>query len=484
MSSLSDVTPPMKTFMSKITFTGNGRNILETVGGFYADLRNIDYATLLQSEKHELKQPTKQQRRNLLYSYGVTKREADNIIYSNNEQWQLVERTTLLNINSWLKDIENIDSKLEKDTLTPQRTHELITQKQQLESKIQSRQRKGHSVAFGGKRLQRLITRYPDNKEYVVERKQKRLFLEFMGDKSQTGCNPCVRVNPDTFEVSLRIPEGMRQLDSRFANTDWVTIGYMQPKQGKAYLQTLLKEKTSPITYQFVWNQNKQLWRIHFTVTVPVAEFGKKANLQRKTTHVAGIDVNASHIDVTVVDTHANVLAVKTFEYDDDTDMGKVSVAVAKFLDHFGVSKVGVEDLSHLARGRKSKLLTSKALNRAVTSMRYSVFLKEFLSHGFSYGFIVEKVNPAYTSRNTTQWKEECFGYDRHTKASYLIARRVMGLSIERRKVAESCYANSVWSNEDTATPFNRQPRYSVVSFKSTQPDTKTVSKSLEKSTT
>ena len=59
----------------------------------------------------------------------------------------------------------------------------------------------------------------------------------------------------------------------------------------------------------------------------------------------------------------------------------------------------------------------------------------------------------------------------------------IVGLSIERRKVAESCYANSVWCNEDTATPFRRQPRYSVVSFKSTQPDMKTVSKSLEKST-
>ena len=246
MSSLSDVVPPMKTFMSKITFTSNGKSILETVGGFYADLRNIDYATLLQAEKHGLEQPTKQQRRNLLYSYGITKREADNIIYSNNEQWQLVERTTLLNINSWLKDIENINSQLEKDTLTPQRTHELVAQKQQLESKIRIRQRKGHSVAFGGKRLQRLITRYPDNKEYMVERKQKRLFLEFMGDKSRTGCNPCVRVNPDTFEVSLRIPEGMRKLDSRFTNTDWVTIGYMQPKQGKAYLQNPVERENLP----------------------------------------------------------------------------------------------------------------------------------------------------------------------------------------------------------------------------------------------
>ena len=483
MHLLSDVTPPMKTFMSKIVFTNNGRTILETVGGFYADLRNIDYATLLQAEKHNLKQPTKQQRRNLLYSYGVTKREADNIIYSNNEQWQLVERTTLSNIHSWLKDIENINSKLEKDTISPQRKHELVTQKQQLESKIQSRQHKGHSVAFGGKRLQRLITRHPDNKEYAFERKQKRLFLEFMGDKSQTGCNPCIRVHPDKFEVTLRIPEGMRQLDSRFTNTDWVTIGYMQPKQGKAYLQSILKEKTSPITYQFVWNQHKQVWRIHFTVTIPTTEFGKKANLKRKTTNTAGIDVNASHIDVTVVDKHANVLAVKTFEYDDDTDMGKVSVSVAKFLEHYGVSKVGVENLTQLARGRKSKLLTSKALNKAVTSMRYSVFLKAFISHGFSYGFVVEKVNPAYTSRNTVQWKEEWFGYDRHTKASYLIARRVMGLSIERRKVAESCYANSVWCDEDTVAPFNRQPHYSVVSFKSTQPDMKNVSASLEKST-
>lgn len=37
--------------------------------------------------------------------------------------------------------------------------------------------------------------------------------------------------------------------------------------------------------------------------------------------------------------------------------------------------------------------------------------------------------------------------------------------------------------DEDTVTPFRRQPHYSVVSFKSTQPDTNNVSKSLEKST-
>ena len=148
---------PKRTYKSQITFNEHGQHYLELIGNFYGELRNQDYASLLNAENEGLEPPTRQERRNALYAAKITKREADNIIVSNDEQWNLVERTSASNVLSWMKDIEKIDEQL-KNELSKKRATDLTKEKEILESKIVKREIKGHSVAFGGKRLQRLIT--------------------------------------------------------------------------------------------------------------------------------------------------------------------------------------------------------------------------------------------------------------------------------------------------------------------------------------
>lgn len=48
-------------------------------------------------------------------------------------------------------------------------------------------------------------------------------------------------------------------------------------------------------------------------------------------------------------------------------------------------------------------------------------------------GIEIHFVAPHNTSKNTVMWPEEIFGSTRHDKASYLVARRGMGLSTKRR---------------------------------------------------
>ena len=133
--------------------------------------------------------------------------------------------------------------------------------------------------------------------------------------------------------------------------------------------------------------------------------------------------------------------------------MSIVADEIIKFGDHWGASVLGVENLSGLARGRKSSKLSKKGLNKAITKMRYALLLKDLESKAFSYGLSIVKVSPAYTSKNTVQWGESFFGIGRHVKASYLIARKTMGLSIERRKVSGMGYANSVWYSDLSVIP-------------------------------
>ena len=150
---------PKRTYKSAIEFNEHGQNYLEIVGGFYADLRNQDYALLLQSEKEGREAPTRQQRRDALYASKLTKREADNIIVSNDQQWDLAERDSVRNIANWMNDIAKIDDQLAQGTLSRKRCNNLVSEKRLLESKIDKREKKGHSVAFGSRRLQRLITK-------------------------------------------------------------------------------------------------------------------------------------------------------------------------------------------------------------------------------------------------------------------------------------------------------------------------------------
>lgn len=459
---------PKRTYKSAIEFNEHGQNYLEIVGGFYADLRNQDYALLLQSEKEGREAPTRQQRRDALYASKLTKREADNIIVSNDQQWDLAERDSVRNIANWMNDIAKIDDQLAQGTLSRKRCNNLVSEKRLLESKIDKREKKGHSVAFGSRRLQRLITKYPHNLEYREEREKKRLFLDFVGDKSRTGQNPVLRVNPDTWEVKLRVPVMVQELYTPFHNTQWVTIGVLNPKSGRTLLYKTLQDKQNPISYQFVWCKNKKKWRVHFTLTASAEDFGKRGNLSRRSKRFLGLDVNAGHVDMSVVDNCANVLANQTIEYNENTDMNDVAERIVKFADRWGVSVLGVENLSSLSRSRKSTKLSKKGLNKAITAMRYSLLLKALEGKSFTYGLSIVKVSPAYTSKNTVQWPELFFGATRHIKASYLIARRAMGLPIARRRVSGAGHANSVWCGDDFDTPFDRQPHYSTISIKRT----------------
>lgn len=469
---------PKRTYPSRITFNDHGQYYLELIGSFYGELRNQDYASLLNAENEGLVPPTRQERRNALYAAKLTKREADNIIMSNDQQWELVERTSASNVLSWMKDIERIDEQL-KNELSKKRATDLTKEKEILESKIVKRESKGHSVAFGGRRLQRLITRYPGNHEYRQERDQKRLFLDFLGDKDSAGQNPVLRVNPVSWEVSLRVPKMIQESYPELQDTSWIVIGTLNPRAGKTFLCDILEQGSGPVTYQFVWCQKKQKWRVHFTITVPATEFGKRGNLPRRSDRVLGLDVNSGHVDMSIVDSSGNVLAVQTIEYDENTDMSIVSDKVAKFGDHWGASVLGVENLSGLARGRKSSKISKKGLNKAITKMRYALLLRELESKALSYGLTIVKVSPAYTSKNTVQWGESFFGVGKHVKASYLIARKAMGLSIERRKVSGMGYANSVWCSDLSGAPFDRQPYYRIISSKSTVSNTSGVVNSL-----
>ena len=148
---------------------------------------------------------------------------------------------------------------------------------------------------------------------------------------------------------------------------------------------------------------------------------------------VAGIDFNNEFINVCIADKNLNPLYFKRFDFHGKKSIPELVVKVMDYLQYHHVGRIFCEQLSGMQRRQTSKISRSKGLNRVVSSMPTGDFAEKIKVLSENRGIKITFVTPRNTSKNTVMWPEEAFGSTRHDKASYLIARRGMGLSTKRR---------------------------------------------------
>ena len=415
-----------RTFQTAITFTETGQELLEELGTFLGMCRGKDYKSLQQGM-------SRQARREFLYTFKLNKREADNIIRTNDDTLAFVTRTAEMNISNWETDLSRIDATLHKDDLPAFRRHSLTQKYEKLTRKIKERRLDPTRVVFGGRKAFSAWSKHPYDKDKYEDLVNKRLFLTFLGDKERKGGNTVISINPETWSVSLRVPQF---LDEKH---EYVEIGTINPKSGTQFLRHTL-ENNLAVTYEFMWHIKSRKWRLHFTVDLPDSEKGSRASHGFIPGRVLGIDTNAGHLDMSVIDSHSNVLYQETYHYT-EKDVDETISHVVRLAHHHYVEIIAVENLSGLTRNRSSKTLSSKNMNKKLTSMLYGKLHTRLESAAYSYDMKVVKINPAYTSKNTSLWPEAYFAgsQSRHVKASFLIARRALGLKLTRRKKLSVC---------------------------------------------
>lgn len=162
------------------------------------------------------------------------------------------------------------------------------------------------------------------------------------------------------------------------------------------------------------------------------------------------------------------MIATRRFTWDDSNQIPYVAQSIMKFFDHYGVERMGVENLRGLSRNRMSAFSNTKALNKTLRNMYYAKLLVQLKSLAFRYGIEVVIVSPKDTSKNTGQWSERYFGHERHIISAFLIARRALGLSIVRSPRVVRQITNGVWCSESASLADKRQPKFSKVCFQST----------------
>lgn len=414
-------------FSTRITFTPHGEGILDTVGSFLSKLRNDDYQYLLRQDALGI-EPVRDYRRQHLYMYNLNKRLADAIILANKEQWKLRKRTRTENVKEWEKDITLIDRELKKTTLDKGQRFFLVSRKNDRVRKIRLSEEKGNSVCFGGKKLFQELVENPYNPEVKEDWSKKRLFLNFAGESGRNAGNDIIKINTSTHELWLHLPE---ELAHELGLEEKSLIGTVNFKHGRKDVYRCIDNKVS-VSHEFRWDRVKRQWVLDSTARFAEDEIVRHS--PRVSPHrYAGIDFNNGFINATVIDKCANVVAQREFQYQGASSVEKLVLDTMKFLQYHHVSHVYCEKLTGLQRSQTRKRGRAGALNRVVSSLPTGEFARKMSDLTENRGIKLSFINPKNTSKSTSEWAEDCFGVSVHEKASYLIARRGLGLSIHRR---------------------------------------------------
>lgn len=414
-----------RTYQSKILFTENGLKILSQLGDYLGYLRNIDYKYLLDCHNNNSK-PDRDSRRQLLYSYDLDKRIADSIIMCNDEQYSLAIRDHDYNIESWNKEIRNINKNL-KDAKGVKKDI-LIKSKEKINSKILKSEKKTPSVCFGGKKLFRKIVQEPYNNSYQEDWNNKRKFLTFLGETGRKQGNSIINFD-DNWNIILKLS---KKLSDRLGlENNKNIIGSIDPRNGVKYFKYCLDNNVS-LSYDFVWLAHKKKWRLHFTTRINKNYLSRKCHNKYITGRTCGIDQNNGFITATIIDKHGNPLYKNTFYHKSGKDIDNIVDNLVNWcIDHYcGV--ISIENLKNLQdRSRKSSHSSSK-VRSIVNKIPKGLFKDKLVNKCEFLSINVIIVSPYNTSKNTKYWGEDCFGLTVHEKASYLIARRGIGLSLNR----------------------------------------------------
>ena len=441
----------VRNYQARIDFIPRGQDALEKIGSYLARVRNNDYVSLVTSKREDAEYSRKQRR---LYGREnlLTTRLTDTIIGENNDQLDFVLRTTKENVKAWKKDIASYEKKLDNG-VKGKKKDRIVKEVEKINSKINNAEKRSPSCCFGGKKLQRDITLHPEDTLKKNTWEKKRLFLQFDGATGRSLGNDHVKLLPsdktNTYLVVISLPEdlsrmiGLEKMNREdqekygFKNKNYHVIGEvaLKNKQGLKNIQYCLENNVS-LSYEFVWSHAKQAWSLHVSTRINkehIDSLNKKKIIKRIPGRVCGLDQNSGFVTATIIDKNGNPIVKKTFEHSSSKDMNSLSHEIVSWCEDHYCGDITIEDLTTLHSRKRRSNSSARGRNYVVNKIPYGEF-KNRLSHACELKSMrLSTVFAGGTSSMTTQWKESRFGVTTHEKASYLIARRGLGLSLSRR---------------------------------------------------
>lgn len=308
----------------------------------------------------------------------------------------------------------------------------------------------GHpSITVGGKRLWRnhnnLDVSQSAEREWRKKWDAARMFLTADGESGTVGGNATIRVD-EAGQLRIKVPAALvDDLGTHVVIGAPVRFSHL----GGEWAQRVRARRA--VRYDISYDPERDRWYLDASWTITPAPVPTLDEL--RTGRVLGVDLNADHLAVCVLDACGNPVGgpvsieVLTAGLSASHRDGRIRAAITALLDHAQLQQCGavvVENLNFndaratgretLGRGKRGKWL-----RHTVAGIPTAQFRKRLIAMAARRGVGVIAVDAAYTSRWGHQhWldplqQQTSNPVTRHHAAAAAIGRRGLGLAIRRR---------------------------------------------------
>ena len=271
-------------------------------------------------------------------------------------------------------------------------------------------------LCFGTKKLLQ-----QDYELFIAQRDSQ---MSFVGAKEEKACNQTLQLvynrKDNQFGVKLR-----KDFGGYKSASDKYVYGKVYFNHHKKYLISILRSKTSPLSYKIIKRNGR--YYLHCTFEIGVSDF-----ITRSDYGTIGLDFNKGFITLAETNKYGHLVRTQTLPYrfksgdKTKTDLqGVVNRIVG--LAHLTGKDVCIEDLDFKTKKSRTESKQNKKYNAMLHSLAYRQFSDIVESVTYRNRVNLVKVNPAWTSWLARQKYCPNMKLNVHVGASYVIARRGQG---------------------------------------------------------
>lgn len=252
--------------------------------------------------------------------------------------------------------------------------------------------------------------------------------MTFVGAKVEKSCNQILQLTynqkNNQFLIKLRKDFGKYKLSK---GNDKYSYGKVYFNHHKEHLISILRSKSSPLSYKIIKRNNRHYLYCTFEIQVDENDFTTRSNYG-----TIGLDFNKGFVTLSETNRYGHLTRTQFLPYrfksgnKTKTDLQVIANHVTILACQTG-KDVCIENLDFRTKKSKTETKQGKKYNEMIHSLAYRQFSDIIESITYRNNVNLIKVNPAWTSWLAKQIYCSTMKLNIHVGASYVIARRGQG---------------------------------------------------------
>ncbi|MGG2459482.1 hypothetical protein ACO0M4_06600 [Streptomyces sp. RGM 3693] len=310
------------------------------------------------------------------------------------------------------------------------------------------------AISVGGRRLAKVQHNLADARLTQAEWRQRwdaaRLFLTADGESGAPYGNYTITVDPDEGSVTIVLPAPLRHLANAPRGRYELACTARFHHRRQEWLDRATAHRA--VRYDIVHDPARDRWYLDASWSADTAVLPTPEEIKAFGERLLGVDLNADHLAVCVLDPRGNPIAAPhtiPLEMTGPASQrdGRLRAAISQLLDlarehncaGIAIENLGFTDARTTGRETMGRGRRGKTFRRTVAGIPTARFRERLRGMAYHRGLIVVAVDPAYTSIwGEKYWKaplqqQTKTTVTRHHGAAVAIGRRGLGYRLRRR---------------------------------------------------